>query len=280
MASKPASYRLKLPARTGAVPPARALLKGMLHEMGYPKAFAEDMELALDEALHNVIEHTYKFKAGREIEVLFEPKAGFFRMSIRDWGPAFNSRAIPKVDMDRYVQEKKEGGLGVLLMKRLMDRVRYIHGKKTGNTIILEKRAVRDGFIKRFRAPLKRRHIDQIRRQLSAECDAKNLPANCKTMLLSVADEICCNVMDHSGANWLEVGLQLQGQEAVFKASDDGVAFDPVEAAGYMDEPLIEEGVDRHLGLFMLSRMKESLSYRRHAGVNEFTFTQSIEAEK
>jgi anti-sigma regulatory factor (Ser/Thr protein kinase) len=78
-----------------------------------------DMELALTEALANVIEHAYEGRGDREIRVGAEIADGALVVSVRDWGRPGNPESFESRDLD----DPGEGGYGVFLMAQLMDRV-------------------------------------------------------------------------------------------------------------------------------------------------------------
>ena len=86
---------------------------------------ASKIALAVDEACTNVIKHAYRFDASKRITVTITPGNGIFEVSIIDTGKQFNPDAIETPDMKEYLTHFKKGGLGVYLMKTLMDKVEY-----------------------------------------------------------------------------------------------------------------------------------------------------------
>lgn len=101
------------------------------------------VEMAVDEACSNIIEHAYADQAG-EIEIAcFCPAAGLFEVVLRDSGLPFDPEEVPEpqmgvtVDVDRL----NEGGLGLYFMRKLMDEVRFESAPGRGNTLTMLKRA-------------------------------------------------------------------------------------------------------------------------------------------
>ena len=84
------------------------------------------IELALEEAIVNVIEHSYN-KPGGEIDItLLDEKPGELIFIIKDAGPPFDPLAYTEmIQAENLVGDEERGGLGVLLMCRAMDRVNY-----------------------------------------------------------------------------------------------------------------------------------------------------------
>lgn len=84
-----------------------------------------NIKLAVDEACTNIIRHTYK---GREDgKIILEMSIGFADLKIKivDHGQAFDFRSIKDPDLNRYVDIGKKGGLGIWLIKKVMDDVQY-----------------------------------------------------------------------------------------------------------------------------------------------------------
>lgn len=83
------------------------------------------IELALEEAVVNVIHHGYAGGKGKiEIGLKWEP--GRVEILVRDWGPPFNPLAnAPHVDPEAPSEARKAGGLGIYLMGQIMDELTY-----------------------------------------------------------------------------------------------------------------------------------------------------------
>lgn len=100
-----------------------------------------DLNLAVEEACTNVIEHAYG-GAGGEITVRFEARGADVCISVMDHGQPFDPDAVILPDLDVRLEDRRIGGLGLLLMQRLMDDVRFTFSAE-GNKVELVKRRVR-----------------------------------------------------------------------------------------------------------------------------------------
>ena len=122
--AKPALV-LSLPSETAYLGLVRELTKRMAEVAGFAEPVAERLALAVDEATTNVIEHAYHGSGDREIELRIEDRGPDFRVEVVDSGATVDPRAVPRVDLGRYVSERRTGGLGVHLMEKIMDSVTF-----------------------------------------------------------------------------------------------------------------------------------------------------------
>jgi anti-sigma regulatory factor (Ser/Thr protein kinase) len=95
--------------------------------------------LAVDEAVTNIIEHGYDEGADGSIEIEVEADDDQFKILIRDSGRVFNPESIPNPDMKDHVQRGHKKGLGIFLMRQIMDEVRYKFRDGVKNELTLVK---------------------------------------------------------------------------------------------------------------------------------------------
>jgi anti-sigma regulatory factor (Ser/Thr protein kinase) len=127
-------------------------------------------------------------------------------------------------------------------------------------------------FTIRFDAPLTQRQVELLRQQLTAWLQGHAFPADTAYKVTTVVDELFCNTMEYSGADWCQVGAEIQGTDVAITLRDNGVAFDPFEA-GKKDYSLyLASDTDRRLGLYLVSRLARQVDYRRDDGINEVRF--------
>lgn len=95
--------------------------------------------LACDEACTNIIEHAYKNEDG-QIGVRWEIGSQTFTIFLQDTGTPFNPDAVPSPTTPaKAVDQLQVGGLGVHLMRKVMDEVRFLFDEQ-GNKVIMIKR--------------------------------------------------------------------------------------------------------------------------------------------
>ena len=95
--------------------------------------------LATDEAAANAFEHAYAGRPGK-VEVSITQDARDIRLQVRNWGKPFDPAAIAEPRIDRPLEERQVGGLGIFLMRKFMDEVRFGFNPQQGNTITMRRR--------------------------------------------------------------------------------------------------------------------------------------------
>jgi anti-sigma regulatory factor (Ser/Thr protein kinase) len=105
--------------------PLAAALGAFCREGGLSDDEFGDVRLALEEAVSNTIRHGYLDAGLHEIRIRAAMKAGRLSLEIVDDARAFNPLAPPLPDVSVPIEEKNPGGLGLLLLRSVMDRVDY-----------------------------------------------------------------------------------------------------------------------------------------------------------
>jgi serine/threonine-protein kinase RsbW len=130
---------LKIKSRTENLSEIRDFVSLNAHEAGIPDAVVENIMLAVDEACTNIIKHAYKLSPEGEIIIKINYDKEKFTVTIIDYGKSFEPDRIPRPDLQKYYKEHRVGGLGMYLMKSLMDDVEYISIPGKYNQVLLSK---------------------------------------------------------------------------------------------------------------------------------------------
>lgn len=99
------------------------------------------LQLALEEVVTNVINHGYTDGAEHHFTVELRAAAGGVAAVVTDDAPAFDPLARAPVDLEQPLEERAVGGLGVHLVRKLMDAVRY--ERREGRNVLTLERAFR-----------------------------------------------------------------------------------------------------------------------------------------
>ena len=103
---------------------------------GFTEQEAQQMTLAVDEGCTNIIKYGYCGDSTKKINLSCRISDGEIEIRIRDFG----KKSSPEQIKSRPISDVRPGGLGVLLMHRIMDVVEYDHNKKVGTELRLVKK--------------------------------------------------------------------------------------------------------------------------------------------
>jgi sigma-B regulation protein RsbU (phosphoserine phosphatase) len=95
------------------------------NENALPDPIRQSMSIVLDEMLNNIISYAYQGEKEKEIEVHFELSGKRLVLTIKDAGVPFNPFARETPDITESVEEREIGGLGIHMVRSLMDEVSY-----------------------------------------------------------------------------------------------------------------------------------------------------------
>ncbi len=131
--------RVKLPARFEYLEQVRAEVATEARAAGFDDKAVYAVQLAADEAASNIIEHAYAGRTDATFEMSCEFQKDRLVITFIDQGKSFDVSKVSNPDLKADLSERKIGGLGIYLMRKLMDEVRY---RSTGaeNILTLSKR--------------------------------------------------------------------------------------------------------------------------------------------
>jgi len=117
---------LHLPAELSHLPVFLERIRGIAQNAGLAEAQISRLELAVEEALVNVFNYAYNGQAqtGSVFCQVTVQDSGLI-VDIVDEGPPFDPLACPDPDTNLELDQRQPGGLGVLLIRNLMDEVSY-----------------------------------------------------------------------------------------------------------------------------------------------------------
>ncbi len=133
------SKELQVKSRTENLSKIREFIQGFASSVGFKQETIDNMMLAVDEACTNIIKHAYKSYPDGEIVIKIGYKENKLIITIIDYGTAFHPETIPEPNIQEYYRQHRVGGLGMYLMKTLMDEVKYISIPGKYNQVLLSK---------------------------------------------------------------------------------------------------------------------------------------------
>lgn len=117
----------------------REFMSRMIRQSSLSREDENKIILAVDEAVANIIEHAYENQREGTIDVECSADPQKFVVTIRDSGQQFSPEAIETPSIEGHVKMKKKKGLGIYLMRLIMDEVRYTFREGIQNELVLVK---------------------------------------------------------------------------------------------------------------------------------------------
>ena len=134
---------LSIPNDTKYLATVREAVADIIEHSDFPVDDLNRIVLAVDEAVANIIEHGYSNSAQSEadIEVKLYADNERFEVSILDFGQSFDPNEMNTPDMAEHVRQGKKSGLGIYLMRKIMDQIDYRFEGTGRNELIMTKYA-------------------------------------------------------------------------------------------------------------------------------------------
>ncbi|MDY7042102.1 MAG: ATP-binding protein [Chloroflexota bacterium] len=136
----PDGYRLTVPAQLDQLITISEFIAHAAHQTNLDERTVFQVQMAVDEACTNIIQHAYQGLESGEITINCHRTNDSFVVTIQDHGRAFDPTAVPPPDLSADIEARRVGGLGLYFMRRLMDEVCFEFDEKVGNTVTMTKR--------------------------------------------------------------------------------------------------------------------------------------------
>ena len=114
----------------------RALMTDILSISQISEQDSQMITLAIDEACSNIIKHGYKNNYNQKIDITVDLKTELLTITIIDEGIKFNIHSIEPRDVSKI----RPGGLGIHIIKQVMDSVEYRQTSDGLNKVTLIKK--------------------------------------------------------------------------------------------------------------------------------------------
>ncbi len=112
-------------ASTAHLSEVRDFVAEHAQNLGMSEKDISEIRLAVDEAYTNIIKHAYKNTPAKPVQI----KLGFDNsqiwISLTDEGESFDPSSYNEPDLMKRIKNKQRGGMGVYLIRKLMDNVQY-----------------------------------------------------------------------------------------------------------------------------------------------------------
>ena len=98
------------------------------------------VQLAVDEACSNIIQHAYGGESQGTIECTCRVVPEALVIILKDHGRSFDPDAVPEPNLEAPLEEREGGNLGLYFMHQLMDEVRFDRTPDSFNVLTMIKR--------------------------------------------------------------------------------------------------------------------------------------------
>ena len=119
------TFTLDVPSSTQNLALIRDFVTRVASQAGLSEVEVGQLELAVDEACANVIEHAYGDDSTKQVMIRAVFDEDTLRINVIDTGRGFKPGDIEQADLKDLIAKRRTGGLGLRLIKRLMDEVHY-----------------------------------------------------------------------------------------------------------------------------------------------------------
>lgn len=120
------NYRYNIGCSLNNLKGIREFIRTSLEHYNIPELEMSAIVLAIDEMCSNLMIHAHHCNPEHKIELcILQPQKGSLVFEIIDDGNVFDINAFNEPKMDNLIHEKRKGGLGIRLVKSIMDKVEY-----------------------------------------------------------------------------------------------------------------------------------------------------------
>ena len=116
---------LILPNNIETIPQLNEFIDAVAEEVALDMSLAMSLNLAIEEAVVNVMEYAYPDGEKGNVEIEVTVDEGWLTFIISDSGIAFDPTSKEDADTTLSAEERPIGGLGIFLVKKLMDTIEY-----------------------------------------------------------------------------------------------------------------------------------------------------------
>jgi serine/threonine-protein kinase RsbW len=116
---------LSVEASTKHLAEVRDFVAAHAQNIGLSQKDISEIRLAVDEAYTNIIKHAYKNTPKEKVNIEIGSDSNHLWITLIDKGKSFDPSSYSEPDLMKRIKEKKRGGMGVYLIRKLMDQVQY-----------------------------------------------------------------------------------------------------------------------------------------------------------
>nr|WKN36718.1 ATP-binding protein [Tunicatimonas sp. TK19036] len=130
------NYSYKVPCCKDQLQSVRNFVRNTLGNYTITDIEMHQLVLAVDEVCSNLMIHSHQCnpKHSLELRIVIDEEAGI-TFEIFDYGKGFNFKQYKEPCINQIIKDKRKGGVGLLLVRRIMDQIDYDFHKKTHRNV-------------------------------------------------------------------------------------------------------------------------------------------------
>ena len=133
--------RLRVPGETESLSLVRTVVTHLARSLGFPEREVDKIEVAVDEACTNVLEHAYRFVSPKPpVQLEIRRAVDQLVVDIIDEGCSFDFNHYNPPKFPDHWLEGNTRGAGLYLIRQCMDEITYSNEPSTGNRLRLVKK--------------------------------------------------------------------------------------------------------------------------------------------
>ena len=129
------SPKLILSCSTSALAELRSFIQLNLEVFGFSELDKHQITLAVEDVVANLIIHSHACNPNEIIHLEIKDLGKKVAVEITDKGEGFNLLEYEVPELRQVIEEKRKGGLGILLVKKIMDEIQF--ESKNGENICM-----------------------------------------------------------------------------------------------------------------------------------------------
>ncbi len=136
----PMPIELTLPNELSCLPIAQAVVRAAALRRGFDETALAEIEIAVEEAATNVMKHAFDIEESPTFDIVCRPDAEGLWIVLREKGMPFDPKLMPDYKPDQASLDNEPAGMGVHLMRSMVDDVQFVNLGPEGKELRLFKR--------------------------------------------------------------------------------------------------------------------------------------------
>jgi serine/threonine-protein kinase RsbW len=131
-------HQFRISCQTSELAELRLFLEKTLSNLQLNASLQHQLTLAVEEVCANLIIHSHHCNQNDQINLEVKEIPGKLIFEIKDQGEAFNLLDYEIPDIKKVIEEKRKGGLGIILVKRIMDEIEFESNQGTNTCRLIK----------------------------------------------------------------------------------------------------------------------------------------------